>query len=367
MVAIGLGKMAFGGLGQNLFNPAMVGRAFLMACFPVAMTTWARPFDLQPLGVDAVSGATPLAAAKFGTGAVPGLWALLVGDVGGSIGETSALAVLLGGAFLLLRRAADWRQPLGVLVGAGAFADAAHALAPDRLIGLPTHLANGALMFGALFIATDPVGCPLTPVGRLVFGLGVGVLVMVIRLFGSYPEGVMFAVLLMNALTPLIERWTRPEPFWRQECTVRRFLSDSWLVLVLGTTFSVALAATETALRPRIEANRQAALTSVRGRARDRSLHRAGGRAEVCALRSRPLRAVADGLGVGLGFTLALATLGAVREVLGSGTLLGIPILSAAFEPWVVMVLPAGAFLTLGAVIGVVNHLRGRAPKGAIG
>ncbi len=213
VVAIGLGKMAFGGLGQNLFNPAMVGRAFLMACFPVAMTTWARPFDLQPLGVDAVSGATPLAAVKFGTGAVPGLWPLLVGDVGGSIGESSALAVLLGGAFLLLRRAADWRQPLGVLVGAGAFAAAAHALAPDRFVGLPIHLASGALMFGAFFIATDPVGCPLTPVGRLVFGLGVGVLAIVIRLFGGYPEGVMFAVLLMNAVTPLIERWTRPEPF----------------------------------------------------------------------------------------------------------------------------------------------------------
>jgi electron transport complex protein RnfD len=184
-----------------------------MASFPVAMTTWARPFDIQPLGVDAVSGATPLAAAKFGTGAVPGLWPLLVGDVGGSIGETSAFAILLGGAFLLLRRAADWRQPLGVLSGAGAFAAAAHALAPDRFVGLPIHLTSGALMFGAFFIATDPVGCPLTPRGRLFFGLGVGVLVMVIRLFGGYPEGVMFAVLLMNALTPLIERWTRPEPF----------------------------------------------------------------------------------------------------------------------------------------------------------
>jgi electron transport complex protein RnfD len=213
VVAIGLGKMAFGGLGQNLFNPAMVGRAFLMASFPVAMTTWARPFDLRPLGVDAMSGATPLAAAKFGTGAVPGPWSLCVGDVGGSIGETSALAVLLGGVFLLLRRTADWRQPLGVLVGAGVFAATAHLLAPDRFADVLVQLTSGALVFGAFFIATDPVGCPLTPVGRLAFGVGVGVLVMVIRLFGGYPEGVMFAVLLMNALTPLIERWTRPEPF----------------------------------------------------------------------------------------------------------------------------------------------------------
>jgi electron transport complex protein RnfD len=213
VVAIALGKTAFGGLGQNLFNPAMVGRAFLMASFPVAMTTWARPFDLEPLGVDAMSGATPLAAAKFGTGAIPGVWSLFLGDVGGSIGETSVLAVLIGGVFLLLRGTADWRQPLGVLVGAGVFAAAAHLLAPDRFADVLVQLTSGALMFGAFFIATDPVGCPLTPAGRLVFGLGVGVLVMVIRLFGGYPEGVMFAVLLMNAVTPLVERWTRPVPF----------------------------------------------------------------------------------------------------------------------------------------------------------
>jgi electron transport complex protein RnfD len=165
------------------------------------------------LGVDAVSGATPLAAVKFGTGAVPGVWSLFVGDVGGSIGETSALAGLLGGVFLLLRRTADWRQPLGMLVGAGVFAATAQLLAPDRLADVPVQLTSGALMFGAFFIVTDPVGSPLTPSGRLAFGLGVGVLAMVIRLFGGYPEGVMFAVLLMNALTPLIERWTRPEPF----------------------------------------------------------------------------------------------------------------------------------------------------------
>ncbi|UCF33484.1 MAG: RnfABCDGE type electron transport complex subunit D [Phycisphaerales bacterium] len=213
VVAIALAKMVFGGLGQNLFNPAMVGRAFLMACFPVAMTTWAQPFDLATIGtVDAVTQATPLAAAKFGSDVVPRMWDLFMGKVGGCIGETSSLAVLIGGMYLLIRRTADWRQPLGVLVGAGVLAVIAHWADPGKFAPLGVQLTSGALMFGALFIATDYVGAPITPKGRLIFGFGVGLLIMVIRLFGGYPEGVMFAVLIMNALTPLIERWTRPEP-----------------------------------------------------------------------------------------------------------------------------------------------------------
>ena len=213
VVAIGLGKAVFGGLGHNLFNPAMVGRAFLMACFPVAMTTWAEPFTLRTIGVDAVTRATPLAAAKFGSDTVPALGKLFLGDVGGSIGETSVVACLIGGIYLLVRRTADWRQPVGMLVGAMALAAVAHLLDAEKFAAPLVHLNSGALMFGAFFIATDYVGVPLTPTGRLIFGFGAGVLTMVIRLFGGYPEGVMYSILIMNALTPLIERWTVPEPF----------------------------------------------------------------------------------------------------------------------------------------------------------
>ena len=213
VVAIGLAKMVFGGLGQNLFNPAMAGRAFLMVCFPVAMTSWMEPGTLHTIGVDAVTQATPLAAAKFHAVPLAAIRDLFIGNVSGCVGETSALAALIGGLYLLVRRVADWRQPLGMIAAAFVFAAIAHAAAPARFAPPLYHLTSGALLFGAFFIATDYVGAPVTPWGRLIFGAGVGILVMVIRLFGGYPEGVMYAILIMNALTPLIERWTLPTPF----------------------------------------------------------------------------------------------------------------------------------------------------------
>lgn len=216
VVAIGLAKMVFGGIGQNLFNPAMVGRAFLMVCFPVALTTWSEPGTLHRIGdaaIDGVTMATPLAAAKFHSAPLAPLWDLFLGRVGGCIGETSALAVLIGGLYLLIRGIADWRQPLGMLVTAAVFAAIAHHAVPDKCAGPLYHLTSGAMLFGAFFIATDYVGAPVTPWGRLIFGVGVGVLVMVIRLFAGYPEGVMYAILIMNATTPLVERWTTPKPF----------------------------------------------------------------------------------------------------------------------------------------------------------
>ena len=212
-VAIGLAKMIFGGLGQNLFNPAMIGRAFLMVCFPVAMTTWSEPETLKLIGVDAVTQATPLAAVKFHSAAPAPLADLFIGRVGGCIGETSALAAIIGGLYLILRGIADWRQPVGMLGAAALFAAIAHHFAPDKCAGVLYHLNSGALMFGAFFIATDYVGAPVTPRGRLLFGIGAGLLVMLIRVYGGYPEGVMYAILIMNALTPLIERWTVPTPF----------------------------------------------------------------------------------------------------------------------------------------------------------
>ena len=212
VVAILLAKAVFGGLGQNLFNPAMVGRAFLMICFPAAMVTWAPTVLMAADGVDATTMATPLYAAVKHLD-LPTMWELLSGNVGGCVGETSALAALIGGLWLVFRRVADWRQPVAVLGSVAIFAASAHWAAPDRFEGPLFHLTSGALMFGAFFIATDYVGAPVTPLGRWIFGVGVGVLVMVIRLFGAYPEGFMFSILIMNSLTPLIERWTAPTPF----------------------------------------------------------------------------------------------------------------------------------------------------------
>ncbi len=212
VVAIGLAKAVFGGLGQNLFNPAMVGRAFLMVCFPAAMGYWLEPVSRHLIGdpgIDGVTMATPLALAQKAMEDMPSVMDLFIGNVGGSVGETSALAALIGGLYLVIRRVADWRQPLGVFIAVIVFA----ALATGNPEHVLKHLTSGALMFGAFFIATDYVGAPLTPKGRLIFGIGVGVLVMVIRLYGAYPEGFMFAILIMNALTPLIERWTAPTPY----------------------------------------------------------------------------------------------------------------------------------------------------------
>jgi electron transport complex protein RnfD len=210
-VAVALGKQAFGGLGHNLFNPAMVGRAFLMACFPAAMTQWTAPATV-PSAIDAVSTATPLAAAKF-SGEFSDLGPLLTGNVAGSLGETSAIAIVLGGLWLLWRRAGDWRLTIGMLVGVSIAAIAEMALRGSKAsFGMVSHLSSGGVLLAAFFIVTDPVTTPLSVRGRWCFGLFVGIVVMVIRLFAGYPEGVMFAVLLGNAVTPLINQWTMPTP-----------------------------------------------------------------------------------------------------------------------------------------------------------
>ncbi|MCK4340516.1 MAG: RnfABCDGE type electron transport complex subunit D [Phycisphaerae bacterium] len=256
VVAIALGKAVFGGLGNNLFNPAMVGRAFLMICFPAVMAMWTPTAKMLPeeteelalskgvevsaltqADVDAITTATPLyqaakvseyvakanaepeKAEKYQQKAneirdkMPGLWRLTIGNVGGCVGETSALLALICGLWLVFRGIADWRQPLALLVTVIVFALITNAINSERFAGPLYHLTSGALMFGAFFIATDYVGAPVNPWGRLIFGAGVGLLVMLIRVFGTYPEGFMFAILIMNSLTPLIERWTTPTPF----------------------------------------------------------------------------------------------------------------------------------------------------------
>jgi len=237
VMAIVIAKMLFGGLGSNVFNPAMVGRTFLMACFGTMMTTWAIPAshrESMPVPsatgyVDAVTTATPLALAKqaikdahnpdiaaekkASPHALNGQWQdMFMGNISGSLGETSAALWLLGGLYLLGRRIITWHVPAGVLGSAALITFMAWKLHPEVFASPLVHLSSGGLMMCAFFIATDPVTCPLSKLGRFIFGVGVGSLIMLIRLKGGYPEGVMYAVLLMNAITPLLDRWTRPTP-----------------------------------------------------------------------------------------------------------------------------------------------------------
>ena len=224
--AIGFGKLIFGGLGFNIFNPALLGRAFLQAAFPVAMTTWPKlggswwalrgdNFALPLMSadaVDAVTGATPLGLMKFERTATP-LRDLVLGTTGGSLGETAALVILLCGTYLAVRGFLNWRIPASVLGTVAALSAALHAADAARYPGPLFMLFTGGLMLGAVFMATDMVTAPVTNSGRWLFGLGIGVLVVVIRLWGGLPEGVMYAILLMNPLVPFINRLTRPRPF----------------------------------------------------------------------------------------------------------------------------------------------------------
>lgn len=208
-VAMGIGKIIFGGLGMNIFNPAMVGRAFVMIAFANLMSAGA--YENPAAMFDAISQATPMNAFK-GSGIATSISDLFFGFTNGSIGETSALAAIIGGTFLCIRGTASWQIPAGVISAVTLLAGAADFAAGSSGNLLLHHLFGGALLFGAFFIATDPVTSPLTPVGKFVFGAGVGSLVMLIRVFSGYPEGLMFAILLMNGVTPLINRWTIPHP-----------------------------------------------------------------------------------------------------------------------------------------------------------
>jgi electron transport complex protein RnfD len=207
--AIVIAKHLFGGLGYNIFNPALIGRAFLLASFPVAMTSWVTP-------IDGVSTATPLGVLKEATGqALPSLGHLLWGNVSGSLGETSAAALLLGGLYLLYRGHIDWRIPLSFL-GTVFCVTAILAAVKGQGIDYPLfHLLAGGLFLGAFFMATDWVTSPITRLGRIIFGIGCGLLVVLIRLKGGYPEGVAYSILLMNAVTPLIDRYTKARVFGR--------------------------------------------------------------------------------------------------------------------------------------------------------
>ena len=214
LVAIGVGKMSFGGLGKNPFNPALVGRVFLLISFPVQMTTWPTVGKWFPMTLDTVSGATPLGLLKEGGAeALPQAWDLFLGHVGGSLGEVSALAILIGAIYLLCRRIISWHIPV-TFIGTAALFSAILWLVDSASYADPlTTILSGGIMLGACFMATDMVTSPMAKSGQLIFGVGCGLLTIIIRTWGAYPEGVSFAILLMNSVTPLINRWCKPKRF----------------------------------------------------------------------------------------------------------------------------------------------------------
>jgi len=226
--SIAIGKMVFGGLGANIFNPAMVGRTFLTVSFGVLMTSWtvpatmdaAMPAIAQENIVHIKTQATPLAWSKLAIKNELGadiyseaqFKAMFTGEVGGSLGETSVIALLIGGLYLLIRRTINFHIPLAVLVSAFVFATIAYWKDSYSYVQPFFHLCSGGLLLCAFFIATDPVTAPLTRRGMWIFGIGVGTITMLIRIVGEYPEGVMFSILLMNAVTPLIDRLCKRIP-----------------------------------------------------------------------------------------------------------------------------------------------------------
>jgi len=209
--AIGIGKQLFGGLGYNIFNPALLGRAFLMATYPVMMTTWAAPRTVAR-AVDAVSAATPLATMKFEGVATP-VMDLLVGNVAGSLGETSVIALIIGGLFLRYKGYINWKLPLGYLGTIAAVSAIFWFADPVKYPSPLFHLFAGGAMIAAWFMVTDMVTSPVTVLGQWIFVILAGIIAVVIRLFGGLPEGVMYSILFMNAFVPLLNKHTRPKVF----------------------------------------------------------------------------------------------------------------------------------------------------------
>ena len=216
LVAIGIAKMPFGGLGHNPFNPAIVARVTLLIAFPVQMTSWPVPTPLWSFHfADAVTGPTTLGLIKEGgdLSQLPSYVDMLIGNMGGSFGEVSAIALLIGAGFLLWKRIITWHIPVSFIATVFVVAGIFHLVNPEVYVNPLIHLISGGLILGACFMATDMVTSPTSPWGMIVFGCGCGLLTIVIRLFGAYPEGVSFSILLMNAVVPLINKGFKPKQF----------------------------------------------------------------------------------------------------------------------------------------------------------
>jgi len=222
-VAIGIGKMSFGGLGNNPFNPALVGRVFLLISFPVQMTTWPIPFENRMSLTDTVTGATPLAIIKEGLKngesmasliqKVPSYLEFLVGSQSGSLGEISAFFLIVGFIYLLYRKIITWHIPVTIIGTMFIFSGLLWVGNPDRFIDPLFQILSGGAMLGAIYMATDYVTSPMTIRGMIIFAIGIGVITVLIRLFGAYPEGISFAILIMNAFVPLINKYVKPKRF----------------------------------------------------------------------------------------------------------------------------------------------------------
>jgi electron transport complex protein RnfD len=226
LVTIGVAKMSFGGLGKNPFNPALVGRVFMLISFPVQMTSWpvAKPLFASHL-TDAITGPTALGLLKEGVGAgktvdqiladpqMPQYLDRLTGNMNGSLGEISAIALIIGGIFMVIRKVIDWQVPVSIILTVFVMAGIFHLIDPQHYIEPSFHLFSGGLMLGAIFMATDMVSSPMNISGKIVFGVGIGLITIIIRLWGAYPEGISFAILIMNAFTPLINNAFKPKRF----------------------------------------------------------------------------------------------------------------------------------------------------------
>jgi len=223
LVAIGVAKMSFGGLGKNPFNPALAGRVFLLISFPAQMTSWPKAVESRFAYLDATTGATPLGILKEGLKNgqpmsdlmkdLPEYSQMFLGNMSGSLGEISALALLIGGLYLIWKKVITWHIPVSILGTVVLFTGLLWLINPDQYTDPLFHLLAGGIMLGAIFMATDMVTSPMTPAGQIIFGIGIGFITCLIRIFGAYPEGVSFAILIMNALVPLIDKYVKPKRF----------------------------------------------------------------------------------------------------------------------------------------------------------
>jgi electron transport complex protein RnfD len=223
LFAIGVGKMTYGGLGNNPFNPALVGRVFLLISFPVQMTSWPLPMASRFQYFDASTGATPLGILKEAVRngeAVPNLMSklpdqlhLFLGQIGGSIGEISALALIIGFIWLLYKRIITWHIPIFMVATIFVFTGILWMIDPLKNASPLFHILTGGVMLGAIYMATDLVTSPMTKTGMIIYAIGIGLITVIIRVYGSYPEGVSFAILIMNAFVPLINRYIKPKRF----------------------------------------------------------------------------------------------------------------------------------------------------------